>query len=146
MDLIPISEHIEDNKEFTDNPLCQETIYMTIDFFKRVGYKKPWISYYAMKNGGLVGCGAFKGAPQNGTVEIAYGTFESSRQKGIGTEICKLLVDLSLKTDPSVTITARTLPQKKFSTRILEKNGFIFSGTVNDPEDGDVWEWVYPKK
>jgi hypothetical protein len=33
---------------------------MTIDFFKRVGYKEPWISYYAMENGGLVGCGAFK--------------------------------------------------------------------------------------
>jgi RimJ/RimL family protein N-acetyltransferase len=101
MDLIPINEHIEDNKEFTDNPLCQETIYMTIDFFKRVGYKKPWISYYAVENGGLVGCGAFKGAPQNGAVEIAYGTFESFRQKGIGTEICQLLVELSLKTDPS---------------------------------------------
>ena len=145
MDLIPINEHIEDNKDFTDNPLCQETIYMTIDFFKRVGYKKPWISYYAMKNDGRVGCAAFKGVPQNGTVEIAYGTFEPFRQKGIGTEICKLLVELSLKTDPSVTITARTLPQKNFSTKILEKNGFIFSGTVNDPEDGDVWEWVYPK-
>ena len=145
MDLVPISEHIEDNKEFTDNPLCQETIYMTIDFFKRVGYKEPWISYYATENGGLIGCGAFKGAPQNGAVEIAYGTFEPFRQKGIGTGICRLLVELSLKTDPSVTITARTLPQKSFSTRILEKNGFIFSGTVNDPEDGDVWEWVYPK-
>jgi ribosomal-protein-alanine N-acetyltransferase len=145
MDLIPINEHIEDNKEFTDNPLCRETIYMTIGFFKRVGYKKPWISYYATEKGSLVGCGGFKGAPQNGVVEIAYGTFESSRQKGVGTEICKLLVELSIKTDPSVTITARTLPQKNFSTRILEKNGFIFSGLVNDPEDGDVWEWVYPK-
>src|SRR4030095_12758372 len=101
---------------------------------------------YAMENGDLVGCGAFKGAPKNEVVEIAYGTFEAFRQKGVGAEICKLLVELSLKTDPSVTIPARTLPQKNFSTRILEKNGFIFSGTVNDPEDGDVWEWVYPKK
>jgi ribosomal-protein-alanine N-acetyltransferase len=145
MKLLPIHEHIEQNKVFTDNPLCQETIYMTIDFFKRVGYKKPWISYYATENGGLVGCGAFKGAPKNNTVEIAYGTFEPFRQKGMGTEICKLLVDLSLKTDPSVTITARTLPQENFSTRILKKNGFVFSGAVYDPEDGDVWEWVYPK-
>jgi len=146
MELIPINEHIDDNKEFTDNLLCQETIYMTIDFFKRVGYKKPWISYYAMENGGLVGCGAFKGAPKDGVVEIAYGTFEASRKKGVGTEICKQLVELSLKTDPAVTITARTLPEKNFSTRILEKNGFTFSGTVNDPEDGDVWEWVHPKE
>jgi hypothetical protein len=61
MDLIPIDEHIEENNDFTDNPLCKESVYMTIDFFKRVGYKEPWISYYAMENGGLVGCGAFKG-------------------------------------------------------------------------------------
>jgi ribosomal-protein-alanine N-acetyltransferase len=145
MDLIPINEHIADNKEFTDDPLCQETIYITISFFKKVGYKKPWISYYARKNDCLVGCGAFKGAPKDGVVEIAYGTFEPFRQKGVGSEICKQLVDLSLKTDPSVTITARTLPEKNFSTRILQKNGFVFSATVNDPEDGDVWEWVYPK-
>jgi len=49
MDLIPINEHLEDNKEFFSNPLCQESLYMTIAFFKKVGYKKPWISYYAMK-------------------------------------------------------------------------------------------------
>jgi len=145
MQLVPINERIEDNKEFTDNPLCQETIHMTVDFFKRVGYQKPWISYYVMENGGLVGCGAFKGAPKNGVVEIAYGTFEPFRQQGVGTGICKLLVDLSLKTDPSVTVTARTLPENNFSTRILQKNGFIFSGIVNDPEDGDVWEWVFPQ-
>jgi len=146
MELIPINEHIEDNKEFIDNPLCQESLSMTIDFFKRVGYQKPWISYYATASGNLVGCGAFKGAPKNGMVEIAYGTFEPYQRKGMGTEICRLLVELSLKTDPSVTITARTLPENNFSTKILQKNGFIFSGTVNDPEDGDVWEWVYPKK
>jgi len=146
MELIPINEHIEDNKEFIDNPLCRESLSMTIDFFKRVGYQKPWISYYATASGNLVGCGALKGAPKNGIVEIAYGTFEPYQRKGMGTEICRLLVELSLKTDPSVTITARTLPENNFSTKILQKNGFIFSGTVNDPEDGDVWEWVYPKK
>ncbi len=37
------------------------------------------------------------------------------------------------------------IEENNFSTRILQKNGFIFSATVNDPEDGDVWEWIYPK-
>jgi len=63
----------------------------------------------------------------------------------VGTEICKLLVDLSLKTDPSVSITARTLPEKNCSTRILQKKWIYFSGTVKDPEDGDLWEWVILK-
>jgi len=145
VELIPINESLEDNQEFVNNPICQETIYMTIDFFKRVGYEPPWISYYVQQGDLLMGCAAFKGAPRNGSIEIAYGTFEPYRQKGVGTEICKLLVERALRTDPKVTITARTLSEKNFSTRILEKNGFVFSGVVNDPEDGEVWEWVYPK-
>jgi len=143
MHLIPIKEKIEDNGEFMVDPLCEESLYMTIDFFKRVGYKIPWISYYAKQNELIVGCAAFKGAPQNGTVEIAYGTFELYRQNGIGTEMCKQLVELALKTDPLIKITARTLPENNFSTKILEKNGFEFSATVIDPEDGEVWEWEY---
>ena len=50
---------------------------------------------------------------------------------------------LALKTNPSVRITARTLPENNFSTRILEKNNFTFTGEVNDPDDGEVWEWAY---
>src|SRR5262245_8412697 len=106
MELIPINEKLEDNEEFLNNPLCQESLYMTIDFFKRVGYEPPWISYYVQQDDKLIGCAAFKGAPRDESVEIAYGTFEPYRQKGVGTEICKLLVELSLKTDASVTITA----------------------------------------
>src|SRR6476469_2267506 len=101
---------------------------MKIDFFNKVGYNVPWIGYYAKVNETFVGSCAFKGFPQNGIVEIAYGTFEPYRQKGIGTEICKLLVELALKTDPVIKITARTSPQKNFSTKILQTNGFEFSG------------------
>ena len=145
MQLIPIKENIEDNQEFEENALCRESLYMTMDFFKKVGYTEPWISYYAKESELLVGAGAFKGAPKNGMVEIAYVTFEPYQQKGIGTKICQLLIEVALNTDPSVKITARTLPEKNYSTRILEKNGFKYAGIVNDPEDGDVWEWVHQK-
>ena len=143
MQLIPIKETFEENEEFVNNPLCQDTIHMTIDFYKRVGYVEPWIGYYAEENGDIVGSGGFKGQPINGTVEIAYGTIEKYRNQGIGTAICKLLVELSLKTDPSIEITARTLPEENYSVRVLKKNHFLFIGTVNDPEDGEVWEWLY---
>jgi RimJ/RimL family protein N-acetyltransferase len=143
MELIPIKETLTENNEFISNPLCQETIYMTIDFYKKVGFVPPWISYFAKQDGDLVGAAGFKGQPMYGTVEIAYGTFEKYQKQGIGTAICKQLVELSFKTDPSIKITARTLPEKNFSTRILEKNNFIFNGAVNDPEDGEVWEWVF---
>jgi [ribosomal protein S5]-alanine N-acetyltransferase len=145
MKLIPIREHAEENPEFISNPLCQESIYMSIEFYKKVGYTPPWICYYAALDGKLVGAAAYKGKPVDGKVEIAYGTFEIWKHQGIGEEICRVLVDLSLASDPSVQITARTLPENNFSVKILQKNGFQFAGNVYDPEDGDVWEWVYMK-
>jgi ribosomal-protein-alanine N-acetyltransferase len=145
MQLIPIKEKLEDNKEFVNNPLCHETLAMTIDFYKRVGFVEPWICYYAKLNDNLVGSAGFKGKPVNGQIEIAYGTFEKYRQQGIGAQICKSLVDLSLKSDPAILITARTLPEKNYSTKILEKNFFTLKGIVQDPEDGEVWEWTYEK-
>ena len=143
MHLIPIKERLEDNEELSSNPSCQETIHLTIDFYKKVGFVQPWIGYYAEDNGDLVGAAGLKGPPINGTVEIAYGTFEKYRKQGFGTAICKHLVGISLKTDPSIKITARTLPEENFSTRILKKNNFIFMGIVNDLEDGEVWEWLF---
>ena len=141
MHLIAIKERIEDNKRFASNALHLETIQMTIDFYKKVGFVPPWIGYYAEENGNLVGSAGFKGPPINGTVEIAYGTFEEYRNQGIGTAICRQLVELSLKTDPSIRLTARTFSKENFSTKILQKNNFILLGPVQDPEDGEVWEW-----
>ena len=142
---MPIKQTLEENKAFASNPLCNESLSMCFDFYKRVGFDPPWICYYAEEGGDLIGNAAFKGRPINNTVEISYGTMESYRQQGVGTRICKQLVELSLITDSSVRITARTLPEKSYSTRILEKNNFILLGFVTDPEDGEVWEWEYKK-
>jgi len=144
MHLIAIKERIEDNKRFASNALHLEAIQMTIDFYKKVGFVPPWIGYFAEENGNLVGSAGFKGPPINGTVEIAYGTFEEYRNQGIGTAICRQLVELSLKTDPFIRLTARTFSKENFSTKILQKNSFILLGPVQDPEDGEVWVWHLP--
>ena len=143
MELLPIQPELEQNREFAGNPLCTESLPMTLEFYKRVGFQPPWIGYYVQLDGELVGAAAFKGKPVNSAVEIAYGTFEAYQNQGIGTQICRQLVALSLATDPSVRITARTLPDNNYSARLLQKNGFILLGTVQDPEDGEVWEWEY---
>lgn len=143
MKLIPILEKTEDNQALTSNPLCGETLQMTLDFYKRVGFTQPWICYFVEEEGHLVGCAGFKGPPLEGMVEIAYGTFQAFQQRGIGTRICKLLVDVSLQTAPQVKITARTFEKENFSARILHKNYFQCLGIVIDPEDGEVWEWIY---
>lgn len=143
MELIPVLEHMDENPEFVNNPRCQESLQMTVDFYKRIGFSHPWIGYYVKENEVLVGSAAFKGKPVDGHVEIAYGTFEEFRNQGVGTKICKILVNLSLRTDPTIRITARTLPENNYSARILQKNKFHFIGNVTDPEDGNVWEWEY---
>ena len=75
MELVPIKEHLEDNKIFTEDPDCQDSIFMTVDFYKKVGYNMPWICYYAQLEDQLVGCAGYKGKPVNRRVEIAYGGF-----------------------------------------------------------------------
>jgi len=143
MKLIPIKGGADHFLDLSNAPMFFEIVKMTFDFYKRVGFTEPWIGYFAKKNGDFVGTGGFKGKPVNGTIEIAYGTFDAFQNKGVGSEICRLLVEIAQSTDPTLKITARTLPEENFSTKILKKNRFIFSGTVQDPEDGEVWEWVY---
>ncbi|MDO3626378.1 GNAT family N-acetyltransferase [Mucilaginibacter sp. BT774] len=143
MQLIPIQEHLEENPEFTAHPDCQESIYMCIDFYKKVGYNPPWICYYVQMGGDLVAAAAFKGQPVNNKVEIAYGTFPQYQKQGIGTKIAQMLVQLSVQTDPAVRITAQTLKEENYSVRILRKNNFKLIGTAIDEEEGEVWEWEY---
>ena len=145
MVLIPIKEHLDENKIFTDNPDCQDSIYMSVAYYKKIGFNVPWICYYAESAGVLVGCAAYKGAPVNRRVEIAYGVFGQYYNQGIGKQIAAKLVDVALRTDPLVIITARTLPEENYSAKILRKNNFRLSGTVFDEEDGELWEWEHEK-
>jgi RimJ/RimL family protein N-acetyltransferase len=142
MELIPIRETEAENKAFHANTAFHDILAMTLDFYTRVGYTPPWIGYFASEGGQVVGVGGFKGAPRKRVVEFAYGTFKSAQHNGIGTKICRELIELAKKSNPDIIITARTLPEKNFSTRILEKNGFTNMGPIEDPEDGIVWEWV----
>lgn len=119
---------------------------MTVEFYKRIGFVPPWIGYFVEQDGAIVGSAGIKGKPVNGKIEIAYGTMEEFRNQGIGGEICRALVELSLNADPSIKVTARTLPENNFSANVLKKNNFVCIGMVNDPEDGDVWEWEFQMK
>ncbi len=141
--MIPIQQTAQENAQFLGHPDCQEILPMMLDYYKKIGFNPPWIGYYAQKDGEWVGGAGYKGKPKDGKVEIAYGTFERFRQQGIGTEMARKLVELARATDPSVEVTARTLPEYNFSTKILEKNGFERIGIVYDEEDGEVWEWKH---
>ena len=144
--LLPIDIDETQNIRFRNNPECVTILDVYPGYYQKVGYHKPWIGYFATLDGHeMIGCGGYKGAPRNGTIEIAYGTFKKYEGHGIGTEICRQLVWLALQTNPALQITARTLPGNNASTRILKRNGFEYTGIVYDAEDGDVWEWTFKK-
>ncbi|MBS1500822.1 MAG: GNAT family N-acetyltransferase [Bacteroidetes bacterium] len=143
MKLLPIKEHLHENAEFAANTDCHDSLDMCIDFYKRAGFNPPWICYYVQIDGQLVAAAAFKGKPVGDKVEIAYGTFAPYQNQGIGTKIAGTLVKLALQTDPSVRVTAQTLKEENYSTKILRKNNFVITGTALDEDEGEVWEWEY---
>lgn len=145
MQLLPIDPAADHSAPMFSTPECQEVLTIYRDYYPKVSFDPPWISYFAVRDGQVVGSCGFKEPPRDGRVEIAYWTFERFERQGVASESCRLLVELSLKTDPDLVITARTLPEDNASTRILKRNGFEFAGEVVDPEDGVVWEWVYSK-
>ena len=143
MQLVPIDPDNTKNDRFRDNPNCKDVLEMYQGYYPLIGYNPPWIGYFAMSDAGeVVGLGGYKGGPKNGRVEIAYSTFNQYEGQGMGTEICRQLVLLSWQTDPSIQVTARTLPDGEASKRILTHNGFVCNGIVHDDDDGEVLEWA----
>ena len=144
--LLPIDIEESKNLRFRENPECIPILNVYPGFYQKTGYNEPWIGYFATIDGrSIIGAGGYKGKPKEGKVEIAYGTFKKYEGQGIGTEICRQLVMLSLKTDPAISITARTFQDGYASMGILKKNGFECVGIVHDEEDGDVLEWRFKK-
>ena len=139
--LTPITVDRNAMDKYLNHPFCAEVFDVYVNFYPKIGFHPPWIGYFFLKNERVVGVGGYKGPPQNNTIEIGYGVVPGNEGQGIATEICRLLVQTAINTDPQVKITARTLTEENASTSILRKNGFLFTGEVSDPEDGLVWEW-----
>lgn len=143
IDFVPILQTNEQNIKLAENANCRNVIDATTEYYKKIGFTLPWIGYLAKRNGQLVGSAGFKGRPVNNKIEIAYGTFPEFQNQGIGTQICRKLVEVALTTNPDLRITARTLQDNLASISILKKNNFELLGIVNDIDDGDVLEWLY---
>jgi RimJ/RimL family protein N-acetyltransferase len=144
MILLPIDIDESKNIQFLNNPECISVLNVYPDYYKKVGFNKPWIGYFAsIDDSEIVGTGGFKGQPNEGKVEIAYGSFKNHEGRGIGTEICRQLVTLALHANERIRITARTMEDGYASMTILKKIGFQCIGVVHDEEDGNVLEWEF---
>jgi RimJ/RimL family protein N-acetyltransferase len=77
----------------------------------------------------LVGICGFKGRPDHkGSVEIGYSVLSRFRDRGIASEAVAALVGWAFTHHNVMEICAETLPHLTQSIRVLEKNGFVYSG------------------
>ena len=118
----------------------------TVQIYERRGYVEPWVGYLAIEGGRCAGTCGFTSPPVKGVAEIAYFTFPDCEQRGIATGMAQRLLSIAQACDPSVKIIAHTLMEENASTHILRKLGFVFTGAVDHPEDGNIWEWSYERK
>ncbi len=121
--------------------LMTEWIKINQAFYQVVGFNPPWTAYLAVDDLTIVGICAFKGAPKNGVVEIAYGTEPGMEGRGIATRMAQELIRIARASDRAVRIIAQTLPEANASTRVLTKCGFTQVRDAMDDEVGKVWEW-----
>ncbi len=79
--------HIDEDKSKTiyANADCQGIFKSYPAYYYKVGYNPPWIGYFVIRDEVVVGVGGFVGKPQDGAVEIAYGTFKAFEGQGIAT-------------------------------------------------------------
>jgi RimJ/RimL family protein N-acetyltransferase len=83
--------------------------------------------------GELVGICGFKGRPdQSGSVEIGYSILSVYQRKGFATEAVLRLVGWAFSHHNVTEVSAETLPHLSQSIRVLEKNGFEFTGAGSE--------------
>ncbi len=143
MDLIPITQETIPATRVPNLPdVAMLALSSTADMYRMSGYQPPWIGYLVVEDGACVGTCAFKSPPWKNRVEIAYFTFPGYEGRGAATRMASQLIAISRHAVPGIEIFAQTLPEENASNAILKKLGFEFSGQVEHPEDGLVWEWT----
>lgn len=90
----------------------------------------------------LIGMGGYKGRPDEaGMVEIGYAIVPSYRRRGLATEAARGLIDNAFAHAHVKRVDAHTLAEPNPSTKVLERVGMKFAGTVDHPNLGEVWHW-----
>lgn len=96
--------------------------------------QREWYAVWIIerKDGTNVGSLCFKGLQDDGSAEIGYGILTEYQGRGYATEAVNSAVSWALR-QPGVTrVEAETEPDNKASQRVLEKCGFVPTGTVGE--------------
>lgn len=86
----------------------------------------------------VVGSVVFRGEPEHGASEIAYGVEEASQGQGIATEGVGACVAWALEQPGVDAVQAATFAWHRASVRVLEKVGMVCSGTREHDMMGEM--------
>jgi len=89
----------------------------------------------------VVGMISFTRREADGRYEVGYGVAPAHEARGVMTAAIAALLPI-LIADGHRGLTAGTSVDNPGSQRVLEKNGFVSTGTRDDPEDGPLNLWA----
>lgn len=84
------------------------------------------------KDGTKAGSLCFKGLSDGGSAEIGYGILQNCRGQGYATEAVCAAVSWALSQPGVICVEAETEPDNTASRRVLEKCGFVLTGTFGE--------------
>ena len=132
--------HIANEKEMKDFISLQENEILKIAYSEMYDsclmHPDEW-EWYAiwmieLKDGTHIGELCFKGLNENGSTEIGYGISEEYQGNGYAAEAVTAAADWALQQSGVKSIMAETAPDNIASIRVLEKCGFISTGTLGE--------------
>ena len=98
--------------------------------------EQGWSFWYLLSSNEpakLIGLCGFKGRPdESGSVEIGYSILDCYQQRGYATEAVTSLVGWAFSHHNVNEVCAETLPHLIQSIRVLEKNGFEYTGAGSE--------------
>ncbi len=104
------------------------------------GARGFWAWAATLEDGTQIGSGGFGGRPnEKRRLTVGYGVREEYRNRGLATELLKLLAEGGLAQAEVDVVRATIRPDNAPSIRVAEKVGFILTGErVQDEEHGEL--------
>ena len=93
-----------------------------------------WYAIWTIElaDGTQIGDLCFKGCGSDGSAEIGYGIYEQYQGRGYATEAVGATVSWALRQPGVIRVEAETEPGNLASQRVLEKCGFLPTGTTGE--------------
>ena len=104
------------------------------------GDERP-VAWLASQDGTVAAMASFTKRGPDGRYELGYGTAPVFDGQGVMTRTLAALLPL-VRAQGHHGLTAETSVDNPGSQRVLEKNGFVRTGTRDDPEDGALICWA----